>query len=98
LDEDLNGYELANHQYPGIIHPQGFRFLKEFRLDPFPLYIYELDDALVEKNIFMIHGENTTLVRYTIKRIQGRIRITPLVHCRSFHAVSPLLAIGQYSL
>jgi predicted glycogen debranching enzyme len=98
LDEDLNGYELANHQYPGIVHPQGFRFLKEFRLDPFPLYIYELDDALIEKNIFMIHGENTTLVRYRIKGIQGRIRITPLVHCRCFHVASPLLAIGQYPL
>ncbi|MCJ7445233.1 MAG: glycogen debranching enzyme N-terminal domain-containing protein [Methanotrichaceae archaeon] len=98
LDEELNGYELANHQYPGIIYPQGFRFLKEFRLDPFPLFIYELEEGLVEKNIFMIHGENTTLVHYRIKGIQGRIRITPLVHCRSFHAVSPLLDIGQYPL
>ena len=98
LDEELNGYELANHQYPGIIHPQGFRFQKEFRLDPFPHYIYEIEDGLIEKNIFMIHGENTTLVCYRIKGIQGTIRITPLVHCRSFHAVSPLSDTKQYPL
>jgi predicted glycogen debranching enzyme len=94
LDEALNGYELANHQYPGIIHPQGFRFQKEFRLDPFPHYIYELEDGLIEKNIFMIHGENTVIISYSIKG-EGEIRIVPLVHCRNFHAASILPVIRQ---
>jgi predicted glycogen debranching enzyme len=98
LDEVLNGFELANHQFPGVIHPQGFRFLKEFRFDPFPHYIYELQEGLIEKSIFMIHGENTTLIRYRTKGLQGRAHITPLVHCRSFHAASPLLAIEQHPL
>ena len=94
LDEELNGYELANHQYPGIIHPQGFSFLKEFRLDPFPHYIYELEDAQIEKNVFMIHGENTVIISYSIKG-EGEMRIVPLVHCRNFHAASILPVIRQ---
>jgi predicted glycogen debranching enzyme len=94
LDEGLNGYELANHQYPGAIHPQGFRSLKEFRLDPFPHYIYEFEDAQIEKNIFMIHGENTVIISYSVKG-EGEMRIVPLVHCRNFHAAANLPEIRQ---
>ncbi len=29
-------YDLSVNRYPGAVHPQGHRFLKEFRLDPSP--------------------------------------------------------------
>src|SRR5213082_516482 len=28
-------FELSCNQYPGVIHPQGYQFLTNFRLDPF---------------------------------------------------------------
>src|SRR5690606_35244912 len=31
---DKNAYELSANQYPNAIHPQGFKYLKSFRLDP----------------------------------------------------------------
>src|SRR2546427_8480124 len=34
-------YDLAANRYPGVVYPQGYRFLKEFRLDPFPVFTYE---------------------------------------------------------
>jgi predicted glycogen debranching enzyme len=94
LDEELNGYELANHQYTGAIHPQGFSYIKEFGFDPLPRFRYIAGESLVEKTIFMIHGENTTIVSYSVKG-EGRMRIVPLVHCRNFHAASELPEIGQ---
>src|SRR4051794_12600666 len=30
--------ELSTNQYPGAIHPQGFSYLKQFRLDPYPIF------------------------------------------------------------
>jgi predicted glycogen debranching enzyme len=36
LDEEINGQKLANHKYPGVVHPQGFRYLQEFWIDPIP--------------------------------------------------------------
>src|SRR5213082_2751583 len=27
-------YDLSANRYPGVVYPQGYRFLKEFRLDP----------------------------------------------------------------
>src|SRR5574342_797637 len=35
--------DLSSNRYPGAIHPQGYRLLKEFRLAPFPVFIYEID-------------------------------------------------------
>src|SRR3954452_12427314 len=28
-------FELSANRYPGAVHPQGYRYLKHFRLDPF---------------------------------------------------------------
>jgi predicted glycogen debranching enzyme len=95
LDEEVGGVSLANHQYPGAIHPQGFRQLLQFRLDPFPRLVYGVGDCRIEKTVFMIHGENTTIVRYSIRNGQGSMRILPLVHSRSFHSASGLPVIGQ---
>jgi predicted glycogen debranching enzyme len=44
IDAEINGFSLGNHQYPGVIHPQGFRLLQEFRLDPFPRFIFQAGD------------------------------------------------------
>lgn len=30
-------YEISANQYPGVAHPEGFVYLKNFRLDPFPI-------------------------------------------------------------
>ena len=42
LDEEINGVQLSNHQYPGLIHPQGFKYLSEFGFDPLPRFSYLL--------------------------------------------------------
>jgi glycogen debranching enzyme len=46
LEETLavNGraYELSTNRYPGVVHPQGFRFLTQFRLDPFPIFTFSV--------------------------------------------------------
>jgi predicted glycogen debranching enzyme len=97
LDEKCGGISLANHQYPGTIHPQGFLALEGFRLDPFPCFLYRAGDARVEKTVFMIHAENTVLIRYQISG-QGRMVIRPLVHFRSFHSAAPLPTIRQEQL
>src|SRR6266545_3538904 len=29
-------FDLSANQYPGVVHPQGYSYLEDFRLDPFP--------------------------------------------------------------
>lgn len=98
LDEEIDGHHLASHQYPGAIYPQGYRYIKEFRQDPFPRICYEVGKARVEKTVFMIRGENTTIVRYRITGGEGRFSIVPLMHSRSFHAARPLPLLQQKRL
>jgi predicted glycogen debranching enzyme len=98
LDEELVTeckYQLANHQYPGTVHPQGFRHLQEFRLNPLPHFAYQAGNTRVEKTVFMVHGENTTVTQYTSSGSCGSMKIYPLVTCRSFHAASGLAAVHQ---
>jgi predicted glycogen debranching enzyme len=63
---DGNAYELSANQYPNSIYPQGFQYLKSFRLDPFPIWTFELEGIEIEKKIFMVYGENTTVCQWSI--------------------------------
>src|SRR6202007_2788978 len=83
-------FDLSTNRYPGVVHPQGFRYLKSFRLDPFPTFTYDVDGIELEKTVFMIHGENTTLVEYAVKYHDGagarlRLDVRPLIAFRDYH-------------
>ncbi|HLV80263.1 MAG TPA: glycogen debranching enzyme N-terminal domain-containing protein, partial [Chthonomonadaceae bacterium] len=93
LDEALTFedavYELSANQYPGAIHPQGYRFLEKFEAYPVPTFTYRpRPDLLLEKRIWMAYGQNTTYIQYRLAEAPGPValRLTPLVCWKSFHA------------
>src|SRR6516162_4815623 len=47
---DGHRYELSANRYPGVVHPQGYRYLTEFRQDPFPVFVYEIEGLKLEKS------------------------------------------------
>src|SRR4028118_29619 len=57
-------YELSTNQFPNAVYPEGYKFLKNFRLAPFPIWTFEIEGIEIEKKIFMIHGSNTAVVQY----------------------------------
>ncbi len=63
----FNGVEvkLSSDQFPGVVDPKGYWLIKEFRLDPFPIWTYEIDGIELEKRVFMVHGSNTTVCRWS---------------------------------
>jgi predicted glycogen debranching enzyme len=88
-------YDLSANRYPGVVHPQGFRFLKEFRLDPFPIFTYEVEGIEIEKSVFMIHGDNSTVVQYKIKSSRRpewptslQLELRPLMAFRDYHSTT----------
>jgi len=83
--------DLSANQYPGAIYPQGYRYLKHFRQAPFPVFTYEVDGVELEKSIFMVHGENTTVVGYTLRNAGGavcRLEVRPLIAFRDYHSTT----------
>jgi len=84
--------ELSTNRYPGVVHPQGYSLLKQFRLDPFPTSIFEVEGIEIEKTVFMVQGENTTVVEYRV--ISGtqeesvRLQLRPLIAFRDYHSLT----------
>jgi predicted glycogen debranching enzyme len=84
---DGRRYELGTNRYPGVMHPVGFQYLKQFRLDPFPTFTFGVETTEVEKKVFMVRGENTTVIQYRVKGKAARIQleIRPLIAFRDYH-------------
>jgi len=88
---DGRRYELSTNQYPGVIHPQGFNYQTGFRLDPFPTFTYEIEGLQIEKSVFMVQGENTTVVQYELKSAPSsdiKLEIRPLIAFRDYHSTT----------
>jgi predicted glycogen debranching enzyme len=84
VEIDGTKFALSVNKYRGAIHPQGHRCLREFRLEHFPTFTYAVGDAVVEKKVFMRHGENTTVVSYTVRKAPEELSLSiyPLLNCR----------------
>jgi predicted glycogen debranching enzyme len=87
---DGRRYELGTNRYPGVIHPQGFQYLKQFRLDPFPTFTSIMETIEIEKTVFMVQGENTTVIQYRVKGTAARVQleIRPLIAFRDYHSLT----------
>ncbi|HKD41796.1 MAG TPA: amylo-alpha-1,6-glucosidase [Myxococcaceae bacterium] len=90
LDETaaIEGVDVAlgTNQYPGALHPTGFRHLVEFRLDPFPIWTFDVGGARLQKKIFLVHGEQTVVVQYRCTR-PCRLRVHPFLAFRDYHSL-----------
>ncbi|HZE70870.1 MAG TPA: amylo-alpha-1,6-glucosidase [Pyrinomonadaceae bacterium] len=90
---DGRRYELSANQYPGAIHPQGFNYQTGFRLDPFPVFTYEVEALRLEKSMFMVQGQNTTVILYELKPDGStfesiRLEVRPLIAFRDYHSTT----------
>ncbi len=87
-------FDLSANRYPGTVHPQGFQYLNEFRLDPFPTFVYEVEGLRLEKTVFMVHGENATVIEYKLRRGGASspsditLELRPLIAFRDYHSTT----------
>ncbi len=87
--QDLH-YELAASEYAdGTVAPRGFVHIESFRLiDGVPTWHYALADALLEQQVFMEPGCNTSYVGFRLLRATAPVRLTlrPLCAWRDYHS------------
>lgn len=96
LDEiaeyDGERFPLATNRWrSGAVDPHGYRHIERFRLEgTTPVWRFACADALLDKRVWMRHGENTTYVRYDVRRASGPVtlEIKALVNHRDFHATT----------
>src|SRR5690606_8064727 len=78
---------LAANVYPGVVHPEGFRYLEEFRLDPWPTWRYRLGPLTLIRTLFVNRGAGAVVLRYHLDGGAARLELRPLVAGRDFHAL-----------
>jgi len=87
-------YDLSTNRYPGAIYPSGYKLLKEFRLDPFPTFVYEVEGVEIEKRVFLAYGHNTVVLEYDFRRLDPGLdselsfELRPLIAFRDYHSTT----------
>jgi predicted glycogen debranching enzyme len=93
LDETVHyndiPYDLyTNHWQNNVTEPQGYLNVERFALEStLPTWQFAIADALLQKQIWMHQGQNTTYVRYTLQRSTLPLKLTlkALVNYRDYH-------------
>lgn len=83
-------FHLSTNLFPdNVVAPEGYKLIESFRLDPFPVWTFDLDGTRVEKRLFMVHGTNTTVVRWRLLDASENVRLTvrPLLAFVDYHAL-----------
>jgi predicted glycogen debranching enzyme len=96
IDEILHiggeAHEFATHRWlSGAIAPEGYRRIREFRLEgTIPVWSYQAGNAVLEKRVWMRHGENTSMVQYTLlgPPSPAELELKALVNYRDFHSAT----------
>ncbi len=92
LDEDLiignSISRLGANEFQNGFFPQGYSFLEEFSVSPFPRFVYSVKGVQVTKTVFMPYGKNAAVADYAIKsRGESDVdfKVFPIVNWRPFH-------------
>jgi predicted glycogen debranching enzyme len=89
VEYDKIAYALHTNRWAdGNVEPHGYRHIESFELEgTIPTWKFACADALLEKQIWMQHGANTTYVRYTLSCAAQPLTLTlkALVNYRDYH-------------
>src|SRR3954451_11652765 len=80
---DGSPYDLSTNFYPGAVHPEGWRAVIGFRLDPWPTWTLRAGGAVIERTLFMPHGRQMTVVMWRLVESAGsgraRLFVRPMI-------------------
>ena len=94
LAVDGQRVELGVNRYPGTVYPQGHTHLAEFRMDPFPVFVYRVGGVELEKSVFMVQDENTVVIEYSLRHSgatpakEVTLELRPLIAFRDYHSTT----------
>ena len=84
---DGEEHDLATNQYPATIYPRGFERLHEFRLDPFPIWTWQLGSDTITRKVFLVRNERACVIQYDAS-CDCTLTVRPLLAFRDYHALT----------
>ncbi|MEO5907253.1 MAG: glycogen debranching enzyme N-terminal domain-containing protein, partial [Saprospiraceae bacterium] len=77
---------ISSNQYPDVIHPHGYQWLRSFQRDPMPCAVFASENFSISKTVFMIYGSNTTVIEYVNNGDTSfKLSLNPLCVYRDYH-------------
>ena len=86
----VNGrrFDLSCQEYPGNISPRGYLQLEGFCYDPYPKWIYAVENLKIEKSLFLRTGEETSVLIYrNLLGPSAKLILRPFFSCRDHQAI-----------
>ena len=83
-------YEISANQYAGVVFPDGYKYLRQVSINPFPRFTYIINNQRLEKTLFLLHDQNTLVLRYANKN-QGaalQLILKPIIAFRKTNELS----------
>lgn len=84
-------FALSSQRYAGeVVAPEGFKYIKRFSCDPWPVWLFELPDGTqVEQSILMKHDDPIVAISWKcICSTTGcSISVRPFISGRDYHAL-----------
>jgi len=65
-------WELSTHEYPGVLHPDGYRNLEYFELLPMPHFAYRCGEVMVHRRILLPETNEARRIRRKAERAERR--------------------------
>jgi len=83
-------YNLAANETTSGVSEFGYIHLQRVVVDRFPYFFYSFADIFLEKSIFMVYEENTTVILYHIKngKSPAALKLDLLTNCRGYHYIT----------
>jgi predicted glycogen debranching enzyme len=97
IDFSTNEYDAASANEStsankSTIHPEGYLYLSSFRLDPFPIFTYDVAGVKLEKSLFLLNGSNTVQIEYRLLESPAgskpQLELRPLIAFRDYHSTT----------
>ncbi len=83
-------FAISSHRYqPGVVFPDGAQRVESFSIDPWPRWVYRLEDTTrVEQQLFAVHGSPTVAIRWRLVSPAAgpvTLAVRPLLSGRDYH-------------
>jgi predicted glycogen debranching enzyme len=81
---------LSVHKYPMGFSPSDQQYLEQFTQDLYPRFTYRIGEIILHKELMLVHGENTLLIRYYLENapVPVLMRLKPLLAYRGIHELT----------
>jgi len=81
-------HRLSTHQFPGLAPTPGYRYLRQFSVDPIPRWSYRVHDEQFERNLCLVRGRNILVMAFRWNGTEpATLRLRPLLPFRSIHGL-----------